>query len=271
MIGQSKIAKIGSLGAFSHDECQLLNNKIKNHEPFSLARYNDGEFISISGWDFIYNMSANKSPGNIDGHKYPDKLNNCLRTAISCDENVELSKQKKYIFQSKLDVYRASHHNHPSFQKINFKVHTIMNDFSNFVYEFPNLMIEFINEINNYKIVFIGPEYCKNISFLKIKKFISIPLTNCFSQVENIQNQVENEIIKSNETIVFLFAAGLTTNFIIEKLKSKTIDKHFMIDIGSAFDNFLSKESFPEIRRRLYDPSFIKKHYPSWFITKRNY
>ena len=93
-------------------------------------------------------------------------------------------------------------------------------------------------------------------------------MTNCFSQVENIQNQVENEIIMSNETIVFLFAAGLTTNFIIEKLKSKTIDKHFMLDIGSAFDNFFSKESFPLIRRRLYDPKFIKNNYPENFWIK---
>lgn len=260
-----------SLGPHSYDECSLLITKLKNNEPFSIARYNDGEFISISGWDFIYNTPANKSPGNIDGHKYPDKLNDCLRTAISCDENVELSKQKKYIFQSKLELYRSKHNNHPSFQKINFKVDTIKNDFSNFVYEFPNLWIDFVNQINNYKIVFIGPEYCKNISFLKIKRFITIPLTNCFSQVENIQNQIENEITKTNETIIFLFAAGLTTNYIIEKLKSKTINQHFMIDIGSAFDNFLSKESFPEIRRRLYNPPFIKKHYPSWFITKRDY
>lgn len=253
------------------DECSLLITKLKNNEPFSIARYNDGEFISISGWDFIYNTPANKSPGNKDGHKYPDKLNDCLRTAISCDENVELSKQKKYIFQSKLELYKFCHNNHPSFQKINFKVDTITNDFSNFVYDFPDLWIDFVNHINNYKIVFIGPQYCKNISFIKIKNFITIPLTNCFSQVEKIQNQVENEIIKSNEPAVFLFAAGLTTNFIIEKLKLKTIDKHFMIDIGSAFDNFLSKESFPEIRRRLYNPPFIKKYYPSWFITKRDY
>ena len=60
-------------------------------------------------------------------------------------------------------------------------------------------------------------------------------------------NQIETEINNTNETTIFLFAAGLTTNYIIEKLKFKTIDKHFMIDIGSSFDNFLSKESFPLI------------------------
>ncbi len=260
-----KASAVISCGPHSYNQCSLLVAKFKNNEPFSIARYNDGEFISISGWDFIFNIPANKSPGNIDGHKYPDKLNDCLRTAISCDENVELSKQKKYIFQTKLEFYKSRHSNHPSFQKINFKVDTITDDFSNFVYNFPDLWIDFINEINNYKIVFIGPEYCKKISFLKVKIFITIPLTNCFSQVENILNQIETEINNTNETTIFLFAAGLTTNYIIEKLKFKTIDKHFMIDIGSSFDNFLSKESFPLIRRRVYDPIFIKNNYPENF------
>ena len=38
-----------------------------------------------------------------------------------------------------------------------------------------------------------------------------------------------------------------------------------MIDVGSAFDNFLSKESFNQIKRRVYNPVFIKNNYPQNF------
>ena len=41
-----------------------------------------------------------------------------------------------------------------------------------------------------------------------------------------------------------------------------------MIDIGSAFDNFLSKETFPQITRRIYNPTFIKENYPSNYWIK---
>ena len=42
----------------------------------------------------------------------------------------------------------------------------------------------------------------------------------------------------------------------------RSLDKHTMIDIGSGFDNFLSKKLFPKINRRFYMPEFIKEHYP---------
>ena len=36
-----------------------------------------------------------------------------------------------------------------------------------------------------------------------------------------------------------------------------------MIDCGSVFDNFFSKETYPQINRRIYKPEFIKENYPS--------
>jgi hypothetical protein len=258
--------------SIAYIELNNLISKFKKNEPFLFARYNDGEYISICGWDFITNTPLENNKGNIDGHKYPEKLNECLRYAISCDENIKLSKQEKYIFQSKLSYYKDKH-KHEILNTIKFKVDTTENDFSNMVYEFPDLWIEFINVINNnFKVVFVGPEYCKNISFLNINNLIVVPNRNCFSQVVNIQNLIDIEIVNAKDNIVFLFAAGLTTNYIIEKFKYKTIDKHFMIDVGSGFDNFLSKEVFPEINRRIYNPQFVNKHYPdSWWINSRKY
>ena len=86
-----------------------LINKLKNDKFFLFVRYNDGEFIALTMWDYIYKCSADKSPGNCDGHKYTKKLSNCLRYAISCEDNIMLSKEEKYIFQTKLLHYIKMH------------------------------------------------------------------------------------------------------------------------------------------------------------------
>ena len=155
-----------------------------------------------------------------------------------------------------------------SLNTISFKVTTIQSDFTDLVYLNPLKFINFINIINKKHIIFIGPSYIKNLSFINIKKTIIIPLKNCFTKVEEIQKKIIDEINSDNISKCFLFSAGLTTNYIIEKIKNKALNKHFMIDIGSAFDNFLSKETFPQITRRIYNPTFIKENYPSNYWIK---
>ena len=56
---------------------------LKENKPFMLARYNDGEFIAITQWDFIRNCSTDKIHGNIDGHKYFPEMGTVLRESNS--------------------------------------------------------------------------------------------------------------------------------------------------------------------------------------------
>ena len=112
----------------------------------------------------------------------------------------------------------------------------------------------------------IGPEYLKKFTPLNVNKYISIPLKNCFLDKDRIIKEIKDIIVtynKNNKNGIFLFCASMCTNYIIDQLFELTLNKHTMLDIGSAFDNFLSKETFPQITRRNYDPTFIKANYPS--------
>ena len=250
-----------------------LIHKLVNNEYFLFARYTDGECVSICNWDCFSNIAATHSLGNCDGHRYPQILNDCLKNAISCPENIVYSNENKYIFQSKINSFIEHYTKNPKiniecFKKIDFKVKTYVKDFTDLVVsedkESNELFKNFINQINKKYIVFIGPDYIIKSKFLNIKKHITIPKNNCFSEIDRIQSEI-NELLDDNPKC-FLFSAGLSTNFLIEKLKSKAIDKHFMIDVGSVFDNFLSKNQVPEIYRRFYCPSNMKERFPEYWL-----
>ena len=259
-------------------EEDIIIENINNNIPFLLARYNDGEFIAITQWDYIYNCHCSMSPGNIDSHKYDKELGDVLREAILSDENVQLSKENKYLFQSKLSHYKNMLGNTfglnvSSLDNIKFNVNTITKDFTDFIYSNPQKFIECINLLNNKYIVLIGPEYLKYISFLNVKQHIIIPQVNCFSDKDNIIKNIVNEMNRrgsgggggtiNNEHKYFIFCASMTTNYIIEKLKYLALNKHTMIDMGSCFDNFISTSKVTSINRRVYKPEYIKQNYPS--------
>lgn len=248
----------------------IILENIKNNVPFLLARYNDGEFIAITQWDYIYKCHCSKSPGNIDGHKYDRELGDVLRQAILSAENVKLSMENKYLFQSKLSNYKNMHGNVfkldvSSLNNIKFNVNTITDDFTDYIYANPSKFIDCINLLNNKHIILVGPEYLKHIKFLNVKNHIIIPQINCFSSKDKIIGNIVAEINKDTEYKHkhFIFCASMTTNYIIEKLKHLALDKHTMIDMGSCFDNFISSSKVPSINRRIYNPAYIKENYPS--------
>jgi hypothetical protein len=224
-------------------------------KPFLFARYNDGEYIAITQWDYIFKCNAHESPGNCDQHLYYPEMGKVLKEAIESDENKELALNYKYIFQSKLENYILKYTNNfnldtSSLNNIIFKVPTILNDLTDYVYTEPHKIIDIINIFNNKNTILIGPKYLECFSPLKVKHHIIIPLINCFLDKDNIIKSIQVEMNKY-PSCCFIFCASMTTNYIIEKMKHFAIDKHYMIDCGSIFDNFLSKTRFPQIVRRI--------------------
>jgi len=231
------------------------------NKPFLFARYNDGELIAITNWDFIFNCPADKSIGNIDGHLYFREMGETLKYAIECDENVELSIKNKYIFSTKIANYIKRNTESSLLHTIKFNVNTINNEIADYIYTEPQKFMNFLEIINSKNTILIGPKYLEMFQPLKIKHHIIIPLLNCFLVKERIMEEIIQQMNNHTECI-FIFSASMTTNYIIEKMKYKALDKHTMIDIGSAFDNFISKDRLSEINRRIYVPDYIKNNYP---------
>ena len=273
-------------------------NKLQNNEHFSFVRYNDGEIISLMEYDFILNIpiTNNTSSKNCDSHHYFKEMNKGLQEAVTSEENILYSQQHKYIFQINLDniIYvienqrdyihegdiilpyvNANNLNTlitlnklnklKEFIKVKRNKHEDHGELINIdIYNRPNNIVKFIDILNTKNIIVIGPEYLTKLRLFNVQKYIFTPMHNCFLEKDRIIHEIENtmnEYENNNESCIFLFSASMTTNYIIDKLFKKSLDKHTMIDVGSLWDNFMSKKINPVVRR-IYNPEFIKNNYP---------
>ena len=67
--------------------------------------------------------------------------------------------------------------------------------------------------LNTKNVIIIGPEYLKQFKPLIVKKYILIPLKNCFLEKDRIMKDIENtmnEYETKNEGCIFLFSASMT-------------------------------------------------------------
>ena len=224
-----------------------LLTKLKKNQHFMYSRYNDGEFIAMVGFNHYNNKFINDSqndPGNIDSHKYYKEMGDILLNSVNNSENFLLNIQEKYLFQSKLEIWLCDETHTNSclntnyIKDIKWNVSVIEDDFSDYMWTNSDKFIKFINTINKKKIIYIGPYWIRDCPILNILHFIEIPITNCWLNKDKIIEDIRSYNDKYKD-IVFLFSASMATNAIIEILKLEFLDKHFAIDMGSTFDNFV--------------------------------
>lgn len=262
----------------------MINN-IEKNEHFSFVRYNDGELISVMEYDFIFHTNIvdnNNHYPNCDGHHYFKEMNKGLQQALFSMDNNVYSKQSKYIFQVFIDEmmfiinskketnYEYTINKLEELKKL-IKVEINKNNsltyfFSHYIYDinYVPLIVKFVNILNTKNIILIGPEYLNKFTLLNVQKHIITPMYDCFLEKDRLIKEIENTMddFENNKSYVFLFSASMTTNYIIDKLFKKSLDKHTMIDVGSLWDNFMSITINP-VARRIYNPEFIKNNYPS--------
>ena len=66
----------------------------------------------------------------------------------------------------------------------------------------------------------------------------------------------------SEETIVFLFSASMMSNTLIDQLHPGFKAQHFLIDVGSVFNNFIDGRQNREYMTRFREQ--WKSQYPQW-------
>ena len=265
-------------------------DKLQNDEHFSFVRYNDGELISVMEYDFIHNIHIKNDTGhlpNCDLHQYFKEMNKGLQEALTNEENIMYCEQHKYIFQISIDsmIYiMENKRDHITDNNITLKYTlTRLNELKDIIkvkrnkweghgelincdmYTNPINVVKFIDILNTKNIILIGPEYLTKFQLLNVKKYILIPMHNCFLEKDRIMKEIEdsmNEFENIEQSCVFLFSASMATNYMIDKLFKRSLDKHTMIDVGSLWDNFMSTK-VTQVARRTYNPEFIKANYPA--------
>ena len=110
---------------------------------------------------------------------------------------------------------------------------------------------EFIKQLRQMDVYFVGNVCLKGLHFLKYKQFFETETLYNFHQVPfGIENMV-NKILDFGKPGVYLTAVGMSDAVMISKLHGK-IPKSFFIDVGSIFDAFVGIGGQREWRANLY-------------------
>ena len=185
--------------------------KLETSHPFALTRWGDGEWFNL-----------NKKKGqNCDGNIYYEDLGDELFKIVSEKQNYHLGIQT-------LVGYSVS-------QSKKYPQDWVDADVFHKASSNGNLQ-EFIGSLENSHVVYIGNESLKNLNF--VNEFIEIPYNNCWLIKDKIIKNVESTF--SDQTKVYLFSAGMATNYFIHELWNKN-NKNIYIDVGSVFDPYVGR------------------------------
>lgn len=206
-----------------------LCTKVVYQEPFTLARYGDGEMRAIMGYD----------GGNCDGHQYFK------------DMGEELSR----ILLSKPDYYLGCHLESTDTDREAIEAWMKANNFeiewnccSGIFHEEIKLgnINNFVKSLEGRNVLLVGPQYLKGI----VKSdFIEVPLVNCWNHSDNILTLLDGyHTLHQDDDIVVLFCASMAANVWIDKIHGMF---HTIIDVGSGLDYHAKNPNRSFIRKRL--------------------
>lgn len=196
------------------DVFDLICEKLRKREPFSFARYGDGEFNAIYG----------KKGHNCDGHEYFPDMGKRLREALESKPNYIVGLQPLTLASDRW----------PQIQK-----------------DFPGIDWVDADSIHNASIdgrlqtlfpffskgIFVGPNHIVRA----VKNRLVIPLLNCWIDYDRVHDTLAEMLYgRSGEYIVIFLCASMMSEVIIEDFK---YSGHTFIDMGSVLDPYTGVKS----------------------------
>jgi|688.fasta_scaffold267276_2 hypothetical protein len=222
-------------------EIDYFIERLSNKEYFSYSRFNDGELLCVVK---EIDNSEKISNGNCDGHLYyPDLAKELMisLTRSNCEDYFvqylgNWIRSKTFIDYTNMIQERISMegvYQYTEFIQLMFHKH-------------PEKFKRFVDILNQYDIMIVGPEYLEKIKFIKFSSFVKVPTKNCYNSKDSILTEIRSKI--STGTIV-LFSSSMATNVFIDELYDDFGSNSFLIDVGSIWDIFFHKTN-TEIKQR---------------------
>jgi hypothetical protein len=213
----------------------LVLEKIKNNEPFSFARYGDGE------WNCI--LEPNNNKGNCDGHKYFTDLSLSLQNVLKSKPKYFLGMQNhalringdninKFIADNNLQDIEWS--NADIFHKA-----SIHNEFN-----------KFFEVIKNKQVILVAPEYLQILKLGKVA--FNIPAQDCWLKKDEIVEWLKGILPTEYRGMIIIFCASMAANVMVDELYNWN-QNHTYLDMGSVFDPYV------KVAKRSYHKAIIER------------
>ena len=201
------------------DVFDLICEKLRKREPFSFARYGDGEFNAIYG----------KQGRNCDGHEYFPDMGKRLREALESKPNYIVGLQPLTLASGRWPQIQKDF---PGIQWVDADcIHNASID--------GRLELLF-TELRRRDVMVIGPAHIDNIAKALGVHWFRLPDSNCWERFGAVRNWILNEHVKFNDPVVLL-CASMMSEVIIDEFKD--YDYITMIDMGSVLDPYVGVKS----------------------------
>lgn len=202
------------------DVFDLICDKLRKQEPFSFARYGDGE------WNAIYG----KQGCNCDGHEYFENLGVNLKYAVEsqCGINsIIMGLQPLTIASQRIvDI-------HKDFPNINWvdadSIHNASID---------GRMDQLFDALKDRNVILVGPQHLRQIANWYM---IFVKPVNCWLHYQTTLEDITSEINRTDKPVVLL-CASMMSEVLIDEIHG-CFDDATCIDIGSAFDPYVGVKS----------------------------
>jgi hypothetical protein len=206
-------------------------DRIVGMQPYSFARYGDGEWSSAMG-------KKTHPQKNCDGHFYFEEMWEDFQTVFT-----GLQKQPEvydYILGMQNLALRMWGPQIERFlDRFGLQDRT-WHDCDVFHHASRKGQLEpLVAALRDSSVVVVGPAHLRTLDrVFGYNKFVQVPRQNCYLHLDRITKQIEEAIAAAPKPVVVSLSASMPAEILIHRLYPKHGRHAFLIDFGSVFDPY---------------------------------
>ena len=213
--------------------------KIREGDPFTLARYGDGEWSSILG----------HRGKNCDGVVYSDRLCAALQKTLfdKKDYDYGMLAIAMRLFRNSIQTFHAKNNLDMTWVEATFLVAANRH----------GRLAPLIDGLKTRRLLYVGPKHLREIgNILPVDTFIEVHPTGSF---ENWENTVREVLYNKNRGDFVGISSGPAAKVMIHALFDHIGDTHSIMDFGSIWDGYVGVPSRKYMRRNTWK-DFLKRN-----------
>jgi len=193
--------------------------KLKKREPFSHARFGDGDWLTIFGYDKLHNSN---------GCTFTKELGRAVRQALKNgheDDHVLLSHPH----------YRFGLHIQEFLEREGIGIKWVKEFVLNTMLE--GRLFPLFEQMREYRVLYVGPHMIDLLGFFPLRVHFKPPPTNSYEHRQAIMDGIFEAVERQKIDLIAWSCGGAAKVFIDEVFK-RTAGEITQIDFGCSFDGF---------------------------------
>jgi len=208
-------------------------DKLANDEPFGLARYGDGEWMTILGY-----IGRNNSNGCTFTQELHDKLMQVLRNDHPYEHAILRIAYRKLGDEIEEFLDREN-------IEVEWTIGDTMLDMS-----LKGKLWPLVNQLRNKRVLYVGPEFLTGLhtKFFRLVGYVQVPRVDASEHREIIVPAILSMMYKYQPEVVG-FSSGLHSKVFIDDVWAEFMGRVTLIDFGSMWDGYFAIPSRSYIRK----------------------